>query len=90
MLGRLTLQIVPGNEFETFIQKDDRQGYLEHHEPMMQVQVCQFEDHLENTRTTMETSIEKYNSVEFSKKWECSLLAIWVMPCLRFEGKKVH
>lgn len=53
------LQIVPGNKFETFIQKDDGQGYLQHHEPVMQVQVCQLEDHLESTRTTMETSIRE-------------------------------
>uniref|UniRef100_A0A2D4KLR7 Uncharacterized protein n=1 Tax=Micrurus paraensis TaxID=1970185 RepID=A0A2D4KLR7_9SAUR len=63
----LWLQIVPGNKFETFIQKDDGQGYLDHHEPMMQVQVCQFEDHRQGVNVK-DDKMQRHGEADRSQK----------------------
>lgn len=48
----LTLQVVAGKELQHLINEDDREGQLQHHEPLIHVQVGQLEDQLEDIEMT--------------------------------------
>lgn len=43
----LTLQVVAGNKLQHLINENDREGQLQHYEPLFHVQVGQLEDQLE-------------------------------------------
>lgn len=43
---QLTLQICASHKLEKLIEEDDRKGELQHHQPLLHIQVCELEDHL--------------------------------------------
>lgn len=44
--AELTLQICASHKLENLVNEDDGEGELQHHHPLLHVQVCQLEDHL--------------------------------------------
>lgn len=44
--AELTLQICASHKLENLVNEDDGEGELQHHHPLLYVQVCQLEDHL--------------------------------------------
>lgn len=42
----LTLQVCASHKLEDLVNEDDGEGELQHHEPLLRVQVRQLEDHL--------------------------------------------
>lgn len=44
--AELTLQICTSHKLENLVNEDDGEGELQHHHPLLRVQVCQLEDHL--------------------------------------------
>lgn len=51
----LTLNVVAGHELQHLINEDDREGKLQHHEPLLNSQMGQLEDHLWGEREAVIT-----------------------------------
>lgn len=50
-LQRLTLQVCASHKLEDLVDEDDGEGELQHHDPLLRVQVRQLEDHLRAEQT---------------------------------------
>lgn len=58
----LTLNVVAGDELQHLINKDDGEGKLQDHQPLLYVQMGQLEDHLDERRKRVEVRTKTVTS----------------------------
>ena len=62
--GLLTINVVAGHELQHLINEDDRERKLQDHQPLVDVQMGQMEDHLGGEKSGEESELMGDNSGE--------------------------
>lgn len=81
-LSRLTLQVCAGHKLEDLVNEDDGEGELQHHDPLLCVQVRQLEDHLQAGEREREKK-KNANACESKRETRTSVSRLWAFNTLR-------
>lgn len=79
-MRRLTLQVRASHKLEDLVDEDDGEGELQHHDPLLRVQVRQLEDHLRDGRKNQERQKQPVKELTAFLSKNASSSAKWTHP----------